>query len=1323
MHLMYLFIVLSIICSAPLDHYISSNNDNIIYNRDIGDYPYPSDPMQDRAIGLAINGKAKTSVSNNGRIINWDYQPSGLWGNYTYIPNLSFIAGIPGHAYSSDYTWTNCTDDLDEIMGTSYTLWCSSDAYDHWFDDLDERFRTVVFNTENDRADIGGHVLNKLSIADEEQWGMEENEIFICVDSELDPNSSSARIGLAYPWSIRPRLSERIDEFDVYDYGNDNAEWTEDDDYMYFGANTIESWFTRISNESNADWQPSTGARIYTHNSEATLSDIFGETIFIGANNVYPILAHSNYPDTWPTEYNPETGEDQIFWPGQFSEKYYGDQPDLWNELGITNCSGLPQDDDCWIEEDHFISDSDIYMEFDDRWAHRGSAVENNEYHSAGYPLGIKVRSQVHSYGIPMAEDILFFTTNIQNESGDFIDSNGTLVDGMIMPDGTKLNSGLGFDYHKMHLGFYLDADVLTADIFGNFGVHTNSDDFMEYYTESFEINGQQMKIDLAMIYDYDGMSASANSDEIGIVAIQILDTPLANEAIDLNGDGFIDIYPGEKLGMTDWHWFDWYNRPGVLDRESNSNCCDGSANRPGAMNKELIQYQVLSGDTTNLSEDEKSWFFHTPYPESDLDIFLNPHFDSLDGLEEIAADQTPQGLDCVFQMGSGPFSLDVGEKVPFSFAVIFGENQEDLINNAKIAQIMHTNHYQIFSAPTVPIANILSTENGITISWDNSAEESTDLLTGLNDFEGYKIYRSIDGRQTWGDEIYNEDGNLVGWEPYAQFDLTEEEDIDKFGSDISGPDPAAPWVNLGNNTGLAYELVDTDVIPTTEYCYYVTAYDTGYSPSEGTQGWELIYGEFGIPSMQSGVEIICASPSSSDIYTPPTSELFIKNELNIGSAEINFIAYNSGMILEDMEAEKKYMLEVNADQNNPLNQNYPLPLAYTQNPRLYVWEVNGNDEPISLQPSAIITSELIDSMSQLPGIDILDSSSESLSYQLPQYVIENFSLLSESDENYTENWIELSGLFLRIDNRPTTNASDKLILLDVEWYNEAVYDDITFDFYWGNNGGSLIKQYYYDYMIKFNSERLYEVDNTIPSSGCTDSESFVPFKIFNMSTHKDVGLWHVDKGSKNIEDTDNCSALCLADEWCNNGICEVIEGYGDCIWQYNELIAFKGDTIQTVNDPDGDNEYTFDLIIDWDGVSEDNIFPWSTGDSVKISPRRILHDGDKWLLDMEQFKQVDLSNGDIEHQIPVSYHLSKPYPNPFNPVTNLSFRVPVYSNVIISVYDMVGREVDILYNDLASPQNNHNLTWDGSQYSSGVYFVQMKTNNFFKSEKIVLIK
>ena len=67
---------------------------------------------------------------------------------------------------------------------------------------------------------------------------------------------------------------------------------------------------------------------------------------------------------------------------------------------------------------------------------------------------------------------------------------------------------------------------------------------------------------------------------------------------------------------------------------------------------------------------------------------------------------------------------------------------------------------------------------DSVKIYWDDASENGSDVLTGYYDFEGYKIYKSLDGGSTWGsasDRIYDADGLFVGWRPYKQFDLSAE--------------------------------------------------------------------------------------------------------------------------------------------------------------------------------------------------------------------------------------------------------------------------------------------------------------------------------------------------------------------------------------------------------------------------------------------------------------------------------------------------------------------------------------------------------------------
>ena len=96
----------------------------------------------------------------------------------------------------------------------------------------------------------------------------------------------------------------------------------------------------------------------------------------------------------------------------------------------------------------------------------------------------------------------------------------------------------------------------------------------------------------------------------------------------------------------------------------------------------------------------------------------------------------------------------------------------------------------------------------------------------------------------------------------------------------------------------------------------------------------------------------------------------------------------------------------------------------------------------------------------------------------------------------------------------------------------------------------------------------------------------------------------------------------------------------------------------------------------------------------------------------------IDLSN-DL---IPVEFSLSPTYPNPFNPITHIEYSVPYKTNVSITIYDLVGREIAKLVNDIQEP-GYYNIRWDASSISSGMYFISMKAGNFEGSQKTVLIK
>jgi photosystem II stability/assembly factor-like uncharacterized protein len=113
--------------------------------------------------------------------------------------------------------------------------------------------------------------------------------------------------------------------------------------------------------------------------------------------------------------------------------------------------------------------------------------------------------------------------------------------------------------------------------------------------------------------------------------------------------------------------------------------------------------------------------------------------------------------------------------------------------------------------------------------------------------------------------------------------------------------------------------------------------------------------------------------------------------------------------------------------------------------------------------------------------------------------------------------------------------------------------------------------------------------------------------------------------------------------------------------------------------------------------------------------------------------KSVIYSNsttvGIEEHvgELPTAFELKQNYPNPFNPETTISYKLQAASNVSLKVYDVLGREVATLVNEFQQPSNykvRFNVeTRHASSLPSGVYFYTLKTGDFTKTMKMLLLK
>lgn len=107
-----------------------------------------------------------------------------------------------------------------------------------------------------------------------------------------------------------------------------------------------------------------------------------------------------------------------------------------------------------------------------------------------------------------------------------------------------------------------------------------------------------------------------------------------------------------------------------------------------------------------------------------------------------------------------------------------------------------------------------------------------------------------------------------------------------------------------------------------------------------------------------------------------------------------------------------------------------------------------------------------------------------------------------------------------------------------------------------------------------------------------------------------------------------------------------------------------------------------------------------------------------RWKFTTENLTGISIVN----NETPGMYSLSQNYPNPFNPVTNIRFAIPESGPVKLTVFDMLGREVETLVNENLD-RGTYNADWNASGYPSGVYFYRIEAGGFGEVRKMILVK
>jgi len=113
-----------------------------------------------------------------------------------------------------------------------------------------------------------------------------------------------------------------------------------------------------------------------------------------------------------------------------------------------------------------------------------------------------------------------------------------------------------------------------------------------------------------------------------------------------------------------------------------------------------------------------------------------------------------------------------------------------------------------------------------------------------------------------------------------------------------------------------------------------------------------------------------------------------------------------------------------------------------------------------------------------------------------------------------------------------------------------------------------------------------------------------------------------------------------------------------------------------------------------------------------------------------EDMIQLNGATGPVEpvtQTLPLATTLHFPFPNPFNPQTEISFSLATYQKVDLSIFDIRGHRILILIKD-NFPAGKHSLTWTGldqtgRRVASGIYFVRFQAGDISMSHRLLLIK
>ncbi|MBE9511857.1 MAG: hypothetical protein IMY71_13380 [Bacteroidetes bacterium] len=315
----------------------------------------------------------------------------------------------------------------------------------------------------------------------------------------------------------------------------------------------------------------------------------------------------------------------------------------------------------------------------------------------------------------------------------------------------------------------------------------------------------------------------------------------------------FFDAHVGPKVYNV---WVDDYTY--YLPDEKMMVSADAPGGDDGTLEKDQrLGLRVVKVPYYDDVDDPRMKFSFHPFEEDEPPFDADKFISISDGIiDNDESPLDPGNTKCVF--GFGPFTVEPGDTMAFTVALVGGFGAEDIKAKAQLAKRLYDNNFEAPPPPPPPLFTLKPGDHSVTINWEWKDEydqqnyinpeeyaDSTRKDGNINDFAGYRIYRS-------------EESTEGPWVLVAEFDKTDDD--------------------FGYETGLMYEYKDEGLINGIRYFYAVTAFDlpekAGVTTIPSQESSKRIHAEMTVPGKKAekmGGVYVVPNPYRSDIdYTSP---------------------------------------------------------------------------------------------------------------------------------------------------------------------------------------------------------------------------------------------------------------------------------------------------------------------------------------------------------------------------------------------------------------------------------------------------------------------